>query len=63
MSGKYSLSQVIIFFLLYQIPANGLFYYSIWNKTTTLGIIGSILICILIKQKRNDRSIFYNCKL
>lgn len=63
MSGKYSLSQIVIFFLLYQIPANGLFYYSIWNKTTTLGIIGSILICILIKQKRNDRSIFYNCKL
>ena len=44
--------QVFIFFILFQIPLNGLFFYSLWNKTATISILGTIILSILFKSSK-----------
>jgi oligosaccharide repeat unit polymerase len=43
------LQQILMLFLLFQIPLNGLFYYSLYNKTAMISVIGTIIIAILFK--------------
>ncbi|MEI6576787.1 MAG: O-antigen polymerase [Bacteroidota bacterium] len=51
--GSYELYQILIFFLLLQIPLHGLFFYSIWNKTATIPVGGTIVISALLFVNRN----------
>ena len=41
--------QILLLFLLFQIPLNGLFYYSLYNKTAMISIVGTVIISILFK--------------
>lgn len=44
--------QLILYFALLQLPLNGLFYYSLWNKTATFSIVGTIIIYFILKKTR-----------
>jgi oligosaccharide repeat unit polymerase len=49
--------QVLLFFMLLQIPLNGLFFYSLWNKVATISIIGTIVLSLLfmaLKKETNE---------
>lgn len=48
--------QIVFIFLFLQIPLNGIFYYSLWNKTATISIIGTIVISFIfmILKKRTN---------
>lgn len=41
--------QIILLFLIFQLPLNGLFYYSLYNKTAMISVVGTIIIAVLFK--------------
>jgi oligosaccharide repeat unit polymerase len=51
-----SFHQILIYFMLLQIPLNGLFFYSLWNKTATIAVTGTILLSILFKLSEKSAS-------
>jgi hypothetical protein len=46
--------QVLIFFMLFQIPLNGLFFYSLWNKTASIATAGTIILSILFRLSQGS---------
>jgi oligosaccharide repeat unit polymerase len=46
--------QILLFFLIFQLPLNGLFYYSLYNKTAMISVLGTIFIAILFKFAEKD---------
>lgn len=50
---RYSLSQLLVFLVIYLIPLQGLFYYSYWRSVVTLGSIGIIVYSFYIRKKYN----------
>ncbi len=46
--------QVLLFFLLFQVPLNGLFYYSLYNKTAMISVIGTIIISLMFKFSEKE---------
>jgi oligosaccharide repeat unit polymerase len=45
--------KVLLLFMFYQIPLNGLFYYSLWNKLATISVIGTIIFSLIFKIAKN----------
>jgi oligosaccharide repeat unit polymerase len=43
------LQQILLYFLVFQIPLNGLFYYSLYNKTAMISVIGTIIISLVFR--------------
>ena len=39
--------SVIIYFTLFQIPLNGIFFYSLWNKTAAIAFSGTFILILL----------------
>lgn len=54
--GSKQFHQVLIYFMLFQIPLNGLFFYSLWNKAATISIIGTIGIYFLFKETKRRQN-------
>lgn len=48
---EYSLSNLLIFLVLYLIPLQGLFYYSYWRSVVTLCSIATVIFSIYIKKQ------------
>lgn len=46
--------QILLFFLIFQLPLNGLFYYSLYNKTAMISVIGTIVIAVLFRFSEED---------
>lgn len=43
------LQQILLYFLVFQLPLNGLFYYSLYNKTAMISVTGTIIISLLFR--------------
>jgi oligosaccharide repeat unit polymerase len=54
--GSKQFHQILILFTFFQIPLNGLFFYSIWNKAATISIIGTIGIYFLFKEAKRKQN-------
>jgi oligosaccharide repeat unit polymerase len=52
--GARKFQQILLYFLLFQIPLNGLFYYSLYTKTATISVIGTVIIAILFKFSERE---------
>ncbi len=48
-TGTKKFQQVLLLFMLYQLPLNGLFYYSLYNKTAIIAVYGIIIISLLFR--------------
>ena len=46
--------QILLFFLIFQLPLNGLFYYSLYNKTAMISVIGTIIIAVLFRFSEKE---------
>lgn len=47
--GTRKIQQILLYFLVFQVPLNGLFYYSLYNKTAMISVIGTIIICCIFR--------------
>lgn len=46
--------QILLSFLIFQLPLNGLFYYSLYNKTAMISVIGTIIIAVLFRFSEKE---------
>lgn len=51
---SFKFQQILLFFLIFQLPLNGLFYYSLYNKTAMISVIGTIIIAVIFKFSEGD---------
>lgn len=47
--GARKLQHILLYFMVFQIPLNGLFYYSLHNKTAIISVYGTIIIALLFR--------------
>lgn len=52
--GTRKIQQLLLYFLIFQIPLNGLFYYSLYNKTAMISVIGTVIICCIFRFAEPD---------
>jgi len=43
------IQHILMLFLMYQVPLNGVFYYSLYNKTASIAVIGGVIIALLFR--------------
>lgn len=48
------LQQILLYFLVFQIPLNGIFYYSLYNKTAIISVIGTVIICCVFRMAEKE---------
>ncbi len=48
------IQHIIMLFLLYQVPLNGVFYYSLYNKTASIAVIGGLIIALLFRFSEQE---------
>lgn len=53
--GTRKIQQLLLYFLVFQIPLNGLFYYSLYNKTAMISVIGTIIICCIFRFSEYEK--------
>jgi oligosaccharide repeat unit polymerase len=53
--GTRKLQQLLLYFLIFQIPLNGLFYYSLYNKTAMISVIGTVIICCIFRFSEGEQ--------
>lgn len=53
--GTRKLQQLLLYFLIFQIPLNGLFYYSLYNKTAMISVIGTVIICCIFRFAESEQ--------
>ncbi len=53
--GTRKLQQLLLYFLIFQIPLNGLFYYSLYNKTAMISVIGTVIICCIFRFSEEEQ--------
>jgi oligosaccharide repeat unit polymerase len=53
--GTRKIQQLLLYFLIFQVPLNGLFYYSLYNKTAMISVIGTVIICCIFRFAEGER--------
>lgn len=48
------IQHIIMLFLMYQVPLNGVFYYSLYNKTASIAVIGGLIIALLFRFSEQE---------
>ncbi len=52
--GALKFQQVLLYFLIFQLPLNGLFYYSLYNKTAMISVTGTVIIAIFFRFSEKE---------